>query len=174
MEKIIEAFFAKHKIITAIGALFIIGVIGSAMSNKNDTTSSDNNKTTVTADKKEESKSTTKTTSTESTAKKDNVPAEYKSALDKATSYANTMNMSKKGLFEQLTSDAGEKFTKEAAQYAIDHVQTDYKVNALKKAKTYQNDMKMSPAAIKEQLVSDAGEKFTPEEAQYAIDNLNK
>lgn len=100
------------------------------------------------------------------------VPTEYMSALAKAEMYTSQMHMSKKGVYEQLTSDYGEQFSAEAAQYAIDNVNADYKYNALKKAETYQGTMHMSPSAIREQLVSDAGEKFTEEEAQYAIDNL--
>ena len=103
----------------------------------------------------------------------DNIPTEYKSALRKAKLYADTMNMSKAGLYDQLTSEYGEKFTVEAAQYAIDNITVDWKENALKKAKSYQETMSMSPAAIYDQLTSEYGEKFTAEEAQYAIDNLN-
>lgn len=102
----------------------------------------------------------------------DNVPTEHKSALRKAKTYSDTMSMSKDGLYNQLTSDAGEKFSQEAAQYAIDNVEADWKENALKKAKTYQESMAMSSSAIYDQLISSAGEKFTQEEAQYAIDNL--
>lgn len=105
--------------------------------------------------------------------KNDDVPTEYKSALKKAKIYSDTMHMSKSGIYNQLTSEYGEKFTAEAAQYAIDNVQADWKANALKKAKTYQENMAMSPSAIYDQLISEYGEKFTPEEAQYAIDNLN-
>ena len=103
----------------------------------------------------------------------DNIPTEYKSALRKAKLYADTMNMSKTGIYDQLTSEYGEKFTAEAAQYAIDNITVDWKENALKKAKSYQETMSMSPAAIYDQLTSEYGEKFTAEEAQYAIDNLN-
>ena len=103
----------------------------------------------------------------------DNIPTEYKSALRKAKLYADTMNMSKTGIYDQLTSEYGEKFTVEAAQYAIDNITVDWKENALKKAKSYQETMSMSPAAIYDQLISEYGEKFTAEEAQYAIDNLN-
>lgn len=103
---------------------------------------------------------------------KDNMPKEYQSALKKADLYANKMNLSKKGLYEQLTSDYGEKFPKEAAQYAVDNVKADWKKNALAKAKIYQDKMSMSKSSIHDQLVSDAGEKFTEEEAQYAMNNL--
>ena len=81
--------------------------------------------------------------------------------------------MSKAGIYDQLISEYGEKFTEEEAQYAIDHVQVDWNANALQKAKNYQETMGMSPAAIKDQLTSEYGEKFTEEEAQYAIDHLD-
>lgn len=100
------------------------------------------------------------------------VPTEYKSALRKAGSYSKTMYMSKAGIYDQLTSEYGENFSAEAAQYAIDNVEADWKGNALKKAYSYQDGMAMSPNAIYDQLVSEYGEKFTYEEAQYAIDNL--
>lgn len=84
------------------------------------------------------------------------------------------MHMSKSKLYEQLTSEYGEKFTPEAAEYAIAHVNADYKKNALATAKNYEKTMSMSPARIHDQLVSDAGERFTEEEAQYAVQNLDK
>ena len=104
--------------------------------------------------------------------KKEEIPTEYKSALAKAQQYSKTMSMSKQGIYDQLVSEHGEKFSAPAAQYAIDNLQADYKQNALKKAQTYQKSMSMSPSAIYDQLISEHGEKFTPEEAQYAIDNL--
>lgn len=102
-----------------------------------------------------------------------NLPTEYKSALNKAYAYSEKMSMSKMGLYDQLTSEYGEKFSAEAAQYAIDNVKADWNANALTKARSYQESMSMSPEAIREQLTSEYGEKFTPEEADYAIQNLN-
>jgi len=101
------------------------------------------------------------------------VPAEYKSALAQGTSYSNIMNMSKRGVYDQLVSEYGGKFSAAAAQYAIDNVKANWNANALKKAKTYQDTMNLSPNAIRDQLISDYGEKFTPGEADYAIEHLN-
>lgn len=101
------------------------------------------------------------------------IPTEYKSALNKATSYANTQHMSKQGLYDQLVSEYGEQFSAEAAQYAIDNVAADWNANALAKAKSYQETQNMSPAAIHDQLVSEYGEQFTKAEADYAIQHLN-
>lgn len=103
----------------------------------------------------------------------DGISKEYKSALKKAQSYNDTMYMSKQALFDQLTSEYGEKFPEDAAQYAIDNVEADWNANALKKAQNYQEQMSMSKSAIYDQLTSEYGEQFTPDEAQYAIDNLD-
>lgn len=102
------------------------------------------------------------------------VSQEFKSALAKANSYSKTLSMSKAGIYDQLTSDAGEKFPADAANYAVANVDADWNANALKKAKSYQKTMNMSNDAIRDQLTSEAGEKFTPEQADYAINNLNK
>ena len=82
------------------------------------------------------------------------------------------MHMSKQGLYDQLSSEYGEQFSPEAAQYAIDNLEADYHDNALQTARNYEEMMSMSPNAIYDQLVSEYGEKFTAEEAQYAVDNL--
>ena len=100
------------------------------------------------------------------------IPTEYKNALRKAESYSKMMHMSKQAIYDQLVSEYGEKFSPEAAQYAIDNVQADWNENALYKARSYQDNMAMSPEAIRDQLVSEYGERFTEEEADYAIANL--
>ncbi len=102
----------------------------------------------------------------------DTTPKEYKTALAAAQTYVNLMHMSKAQLYDQLTSEYGEAFSKDAAQYAIEHVNANWKENALKSAETYSNMMHMSKAGIYNQLISEYGDRFTKEEAQYAIDNI--
>lgn len=94
-------------------------------------------------------------------------------ALKKAESYSENLHMSKKGIYKQLTSEYGEGFSKEEAQYAIDNMSADWNANALEKAKSYQENLNMSKKAIYKQLISQYGEQFTKEEAQYAIDHLD-
>lgn len=100
------------------------------------------------------------------------VPTEYRSALRKAESYSEMMHMSKNRLYDQLTSEYGEKFSAEAAQYAIDNIDADWDENALENAQNYSDTMHMSKARLYDQLTSEYGEKFTAEEAQYAVDNV--
>lgn len=140
-----------------------------------DTTAKNVEQTSVKEDVKEEPKEEPKEETKEEPneePKEDNVPREHKSALKKAEQYAEAMSMSKAGIYDQLTSEYGENFPKEAAQYAIDNIVFDWKENALIKAKQYAESMNMSDDAIYDQLISEYGEKFTKEEAQYAIDNL--
>ncbi|WP_246553212.1 Ltp family lipoprotein [Paenibacillus tritici] len=107
----------------------------------------------------------------EAAAKEASIPREYKAALGSAQSYAESMHMSKAGIYEQLTSEYGENFPKEAAKYAIDNIVYDWKENALLSAQSYA-EMNMSDKEIYNQLISEYGERFTKQEAQYAIDNL--
>lgn len=153
-------WFARHKILTVILVVFLLGVIGSSMGG---------NKTSITNTPTSSSDTTTKTPET----KNPDVPAEYTSALNQAKSYAKNMNMSKQAVYDQLVAPMGGKFSEAAAQYAIDNIQVDWNANALAKAKTYQKGMSVSPAAIHDQLTSSAGEKFTEAEADYAIQHLN-
>lgn len=102
------------------------------------------------------------------------VPKEYRNTLRSAKTYSDMMHMSKQGIYDQLTSEYGDQFDVEAAQYAIDNIKGDYLESALKSAKNYQETMSMSKDAIYGQLTSEYGEKFTVEEAQYAIDNLDE
>ena len=104
---------------------------------------------------------------------KSSTNSEYSAALEKAKRYNSWANMSKKRLYKQLTSKYGEKFESDAAQYAIDHLNADYKSNALAKAKSYRKLLKNSKSAIYNQLVSPYGEEFTEEEANYAIQHLD-
>ena len=108
----------------------------------------------------------------EDTVESNDVPIEYMNALQKAENYSEVLFMSKKGIYKQLTSEYGGKFSHDAANYAIEALSVDYRENALKKAERYYIDLGMSKQAVYDQLVSDYGAAFTPEEAQYAVDRL--
>lgn len=119
-----------------------------------------------------EAKQSSTKSSTKSSSNK--IPKEYISALIKGQEYADRMYMSKKAIYNQLTSDYGEKFSSDAANYAIANIKANWNKNALHKAKEYQEEQNMSPDAIYDQLTSDYGEQFTPDEANYAIQHLEK
>ena len=145
-------------ILIFFGVIIILGIVGSMLGGSKESSNSE---------------AISDSAAVDDTVEEDNtIPSEYKSALIKANTYSDVMYMSKAAIYDQLTSEYGEKFSVEAAQYAIDNVNADWNENALKKAQTYQKSMSMSPEAIRDQLTSDYGEKFTAEEAAYAIDNL--
>lgn len=73
-----------------------------------------------------------------------------------------------------MTSEYGEKFPEDAAQWAVAHMSDiDWKANAVAKAKSYRKLQNMSTARIHDQLVSEYGEKFTEEEAQHAMNHID-
>ena len=155
--------------IIIVAAFVIIGsFLGGKGNNASETASNTPTKAETTTAKEITQESTN---APETTA--DNIPTEYKSALKSAKTYSDSMHMSKSGIFDQLTSEYGGKFTSEAAQYAIDNLVADWNANALSNAKTYSDSMHMSKAAIYDQLISEYGAKFTSDEAQYAVDNLD-
>lgn len=82
-----------------------------------------------------ESKAASDSASGASSAADSSVSAEYRNALAKAQQYSDMMHMSKQGIYDQLTSEYGEKFPADAAQYAIDNVEADWNANALEKGK---------------------------------------
>ena len=141
-----------------IGVVILIGA--AALGSGSDTAPGESGSSSVSEDAKDQTK------------EDQNVPTEYRSALKKAKSYSDSMHMSKAGIYNQLTSENGEKFSAEAAQYAVDHVKADWNANALEKAKNYSETMHLSKAGIYDQLISEHGEKFEKEEAQYAVDHL--
>lgn len=139
---------------------------------ENDTTNIDEE--TSQEHSQQEEVTTTEESKTENDTEKDTGKAsrEEKAALNSAETYSDMMHMSKAGIYDQLTSSAGDKYPSDAAQYAVDNLETDYEENALKSAENYIDMMDMSDDELYNQLTSDAGDKFTEEEAQYAIDNI--
>lgn len=101
----------------------------------------------------------------------DNPTSEDKTALKKAKIYAKDMNMSKAGIYEQITSKSGDNMSTTEAQYAIDHVKANWNKNALATAKNYRK-MSLSKQEIYEQLTSKDGDQFTSDEANYATEHL--
>lgn len=169
--------FYKRGWFIAVAVVFGLVVVGTAIGGgeESSTTASDAKDTTIveeaSIDEIAEAPSAVEREEAPETTTED-VPVEYRNALTKAESYHNRMNMSEARVYDQLTSEYGEGFSPEAAQYAIDNLDADYNRAALEKAKSYQEGQAMSRDRVYDQLVSEYGENFTPEQAQYAVDNL--
>ena len=97
---------------------------------------------------------------------------QYAAALKKAKSYNSSLHLSKKALYDQLTSQVTHGFSSSAAQYAIDHLNADYKENALVQAREYRKYSNISKTEIYSRLTSPSMDRFTKEEANYAIQKL--
>lgn len=100
------------------------------------------------------------------------VPRAYSNALAQAKSYVRIMDFSKKGLYDQLHSPYGGKFSAKAAHYGADHVKANWNKEALGAAKAYDKIFHMSDTALYDQLVSPYGGKFTSSQAHWAINHL--
>ncbi len=104
----------------------------------------------------------------------DDFSKEEENAISAAENYLDFMPFSKKGLIQQLSSDAGDGYPKDVAETAVAHIESDVDWNeqAVKSAENYQDIMPMSRAELIQQLSSDAGEGFTKEQAEHAADEL--
>lgn len=111
-------------------------------------------------------KPTEKATQKPTEAPTEAIPREYQNALDSAYSYLEYSSFSKEGLYAQLLH---EKYSEEAARYAVENVVTDWNENAVKTAESYLDYSSFSKEGLYDQLIF---EKYTPEQAQYAVDKV--
>lgn len=91
-------------------------------------------------------------------------------ALRAAENYVQIMAMSKAGLIAQLSSPAGDQYSKADATFAANNVKANWNAEAVEAAKNYQQMMPMSRSALIAQLSSPAGDKFTKAQATQAAD----
>ncbi len=103
---------------------------------------------------------------------KDNA-AEYNEAVNYAESYSALMPMSRQELYDRLTTDKNSEFSDDAAGYAVNHINVDWKKNALEAAEKYNRTLQLSKLCLYDQLVSESGDCFSPKEAKYAVDNID-
>lgn len=98
------------------------------------------------------------------------------SAIASAKSYLETMNFSKQGLIDQLSSDFADKFSLEDAKYAVEFIEStgiiDWGKQAIGSAAQYLETSAFSKQALIDQLKSENGEKFTEEQAAQAVEYL--
>ncbi len=114
MSKDSKSWFGRHKILTVIGVIVVLAIIGGAAGGSKSAKTTD---TSSTASKT--APATAAATPTET--KQPAVPAEYKYALVQAGTYSSNLHMSKQGVYDQLISPYGGKFSAEA-DYAIAHL----------------------------------------------------
>lgn len=91
---------------------------------------------------------------------------EQENALSSAKDYLEYSGFSKSSLYDQLIY---EKYPDDAARFAVENVDTDWKKNALRVAKSYLDYTSFSDAGLRDQL---SYEGFSDEEINYALNNI--
>ena len=101
---------------------------------------------------------------------KPDMTAGRSNALRSAENYLSIAPFSRKGLIRQLSSDAGDGYSKKDATFAADHVDVNWKEQAAKAAKNYLDISGFSRDGLIQQLTSDAGDGYTLKQAKYGVD----
>lgn len=95
------------------------------------------------------------------------------SAVRSAESYLSFKGFSRAGLTKQLTSEYGEGFAAEDAEFAIAYLESagkvDWNQEAAEAAKSYLDFKGFSRDGLYEQLTSEYGEEFTADQANFAL-----
>ncbi|MDN4473803.1 Ltp family lipoprotein [Demequina zhanjiangensis] len=94
-------------------------------------------------------------------------------AVEAAQSYLDYSAFSRAGLKGQLTSEYGEQFIAQRAEYAINYLEenglVDWNAEAVESAESYLAYSSFSRAELIRQLTSKYGEEFTQAQAEYAV-----
>lgn len=94
-------------------------------------------------------------------------------AYRSAVSYLDYSAFSRAGLLEQLTSEYGEGYPPEDAEFAVARLEAeggvDWNAEAAEAAKSYLEYSAFSRQGLLDQLTSQYGEQFTPEQAEYGV-----
>ena len=88
-------------------------------------------------------------------------------AARSAEQYLSMTGFSRNGLIEQLSSSAGEGYSRADATAAVDSLTVDWNENAAKSARQYLDMSGFSCSGLIEQLSSQAGDKYTKAQATY-------
>lgn len=86
------------------------------------------------------------------------------------------MNFSRQALYEQLTSEKGNGYSPEEADYALDKLEAeglvDWNEQAVRTAEIYLRVKPLTKDALIDLLSNQYGAGFTKEQAQYAADTV--
>jgi hypothetical protein len=96
-------------------------------------------------------------------------------AVDAAQGYLSEgQGFSEQGLLSQLTSSAGNGFSKSDAEFAIQYLNPNWDPQAVDAANGYLSEGQgFSDQGLLQQLTSSAGNGFTQAQAEYAINDLH-
>lgn len=95
--------------------------------------------------------------------------ASQENAVRAAENYLSFAPFSKKGLIQQLSSQAGDGYPKPDAVFAVNHIDADWNKQAAIAAKNYLDISSFSRSGLIQQLSSAAGDKYTRAQAVYGV-----
>ena len=98
--------------------------------------------------------------------------AGQENAVQAAEDYLDFTGFSKAGLIGQLSSSAGDGFSRADATFAANHVDVDWNEEAVQAAQDYLDFTSFSKSGLIEQLSSSAGDQFTRAQAEYAVSQV--
>jgi len=97
-------------------------------------------------------------------------------AIEEAQRYVQVMPFSRRGLFDQLTSEYGGDYEDADAKFALDYLEDNKLVNwkkeAVEAAESYLDTMSFSRSSLYQQLTSEYGSQFTKKQAEYALEQV--
>ena len=97
-------------------------------------------------------------------------------AIEEAQRYVQVMPFSRRGLFDQLTSEYGSGYEDADAKFALDYLEDNKLVNwkkeAVEAAESYLDTMSFSRSSLYQQLTSEYGSQFTKKQAEYALEQV--
>ena len=170
---------ARHKVLTglmAVGALIVIIAAASA-SNKPSTPAADTGAASSSASPSAAVSSTAASAppSTPAAPASPSMTDAQQQAVDAAQDYLSVgQGFSKQGLLSQLTSSAGNGFSKPDAEFAIHYLNPDWDQQAVDAAQGYLSvGQGFSEQGLLQQLTSSAGSGFTQAQAEYAVNRLH-
>ncbi len=93
-------------------------------------------------------------------------------ALRAGQNYIDSMSFSKAGLIQQLSSSAGDGYSKADATFAANNVEANWNKEAVEAAQGYLDTMPFSKDDLVQQLSSAAGDEYTRAQADYALNKV--
>ncbi len=93
-------------------------------------------------------------------------------ALRAGQNYIDLMSFSKAGLIQQLSSSAGDGYSKADATLAANNVEVNWNKEAVEAAQGYLDTMPFSKDDLVQQLSSAAGDEYTRAQADYAVNKV--
>lgn len=102
-----------------------------------------------------------------------NVSHDRNGALIYAEERLETQHFSESELLEDLTSEYGEVYSQNAAEYAVENVDVDWNEEALEAAESYVEHSHFSYDGLHHQLTAESADNYTDEQARYAVDNVD-